>query len=242
MTESNETQENIEKKEEIQQNTENEAKPPIKSEHNEENWQKYREARERDRKALKEAQEREEKRRQEVEALKAALESVVSKPTPNDHQQTNYYEEDEDEQKRIERLVKEQIERDREARKKEEAEREQKEIPNRLAQTFPDYEQVCSDENCDYLLFHHPELAAGFRHMPDNFDKWATVYKAIKKYVPYQNKEGDKKRMERNLSKPQSNPHSSMDTSPQTVGWKLTEQRRSENWRRMQSDMKNVAS
>ena len=129
------------------------------------------------------------------------MEALVSKPSPPQQQM---YEPDETEEQRIRRQVNEAIaekeKKNEEARK----EREQQEFPQRLVSTFTDFDKVCSTENLDYLEYHYPEVAAPYKHLPEGFDKWAQIYKAVKRFVPNPESGKDQKKAEKNFNKPQS--------------------------------------
>ena len=186
---------------------ENEQSPEIKTEENQNNWKKFREQREQDRKALKEAEERARKKEEEAKALKEAMDAILNKnhPTQQIQQNDDYgYNYEEDENKRIEKLISEALERDRRKQQEENAKKEAQLLPQKLNEEFKDFSEVCNNENFDYLDYHHPEISKAFEHMPDSYDKWASVYKTIKKLVPYSNKKEDEKRIERNMMKPQA--------------------------------------
>jgi len=229
----------ITEKEEVQTKVEetstNESASFIKSNENQENWRKYREQREIERKQRQEAEQRAEKSRKEAEALKAAMDAILNKPT---HQEHSY--QDEDEEKRIERKIQEAIEKDRQRAREEQIKHEQATFPQRLTSTYKDFNNVCTSENLDYLDFHYPEIVAGYKHMPEGYDKWDAIYKAVKRFVPFGEKKEDTARINRNMQKPQAAAASLTDTKPEKVGWKITEERRKANWARMQADMKNM--
>lgn len=229
------TQENIQKEPEKQPEVKEEA-PPIKTEENMANWKKFREEREQLRKQAEEEKKQREKAEKEAAAIKAALEAVVSKPVP---QQDQYGYPDPSDEEKIQKLVAEAIERDRQKQKEEQAKKEASELPTRLNQEYKDFSKVCTPENLDYLEYHHPEIATSFKYMPDCYDKWANLYKTVKKLVPYSDKAQDEKRIQENAMKPQANVPAITDSSPQTQGWRMTEQRRMDNWRRMQQEIKS---
>lgn len=237
MTEEN--KENTEKQQTTQAIAENsvEESPPIKTEENKVNWQRFREEKERDRKARLEAEKEAERRKQEVEALKAALEAVVSKPQLSNLNEYGQSEETDDQ--RVEKLVKAAIEKERERARQEDIKRETEQLPKRINQDFKDFNKVVTEENVDYLEYHHPEIANAFKYMPEGYDKWASLYKTVKKLIPNMDKQQDIKKIEHNLKKPQANVPNITDQAPQMQGWKMTEQRRMENWRRMQEDVKS---
>lgn len=215
-----------------------EESPSIKSEENQSNWKKFREDRERERKARVEAEELAKRKNAEAEALKAAMDAILNKPQ-SQPQQNQYTDDEEPQEKIIERKIKEAIEKDRQAQRDEQQRIEAQTYPQRIMREHNDFNQVCTSENLDYLEYKHPEIARAFQHMPDGFDKWSSIYQAIKKLVPMTRKE-DEARINKNMQKPQAHLPTMTDTQPQTSGWKLTEERRKANWERMQKDRKSI--
>ncbi len=198
------------------------------------NWKRFREAREVDRKKREEAERDSARKAQENEALRAALESVVNKPSQNQ----SYEQSDETEEQKIGRLVDARMaDRDRkeaEAR----AIRDQQELPNRLANNFSDFNQVCSSENLDYLEYHYPEVSAAFKNLPDSYDKWSNIYKAVKRFVANPDSRKDQGKAEKNFNKPQSMAAPGVTSTTDSVPMMLDEKRRQANWNRMQKVMK----
>lgn len=221
-------QENVEvKKEEQEESAENI------------NWKKFREAREQERKARELAEKRAREKEEEAAALKAAMEALVDKPGRRSREDEFYDGEEEDEdaklQKKLDKLLQERetvIERKRQ-------EQEQKELPMKLAQAYNDFEKVCTSENLDYLEYHYPELATPFKHMPDSFEKWSSLYKAIKRFIPNMDSQKDAKKAEKNLKSPQSISSPGKVPSSDQAPTYLDEQRRKDNWARMQRIMKS---
>lgn len=212
-----------------------EEAPTIKSEENQANWRRFREERDKQRKEKEEAEKIAKQKQLEAEALRAALEAALEKQNPT---RKNQYDEEESEENIIEKKVQQALEKERQRLRQEQQALEAQTYPQRLVQTYADFNHVCSTENLDYLDFHYPEVTAGYKHMPDGFEKWSAVYQSVKKLVPQIDKK-DQGRIEKNLLKPQAVVPQLTDTNPQTSGWKLTEERRKENWRRMQKDLKS---
>ena len=199
------------------------------------NWRRFREQKEIDRKKLAESQERERKKTEEAEALKQTLEKVLlSAQTQNTHS----YESDEDEiKKRVNEVL---AEREKEYERKRQ-EQEQREAPVRLKQQCPDFENVCSQENVDYLEYNHPEVFTALKSMPDGLDKWTNIYKAMRRYIPEMTEiKKEAKKAEANLSKPlpPGKAVSKVVTSAPTFD--LSEERRKANWERMQKELKTL--
>lgn len=217
-----------------------ETAPSIKSEENQANWKAFREQRESERKAREEAERRAAEKAAEAEALKAALEASLNKP-----QQSNSHNQDseETEEQRIDRRVNALL-AEREAQyEKTRQNREREEAPVRIMQAYPDFKQVVSVENCDYLDYHHPELTAPYKYMPEGYEKWEAMYKAIKKFVPNVNSKQEEKRVEKNLQKPGS---ISSTGSTQGTGAmpsaRLDDAKKEANWARMQRSLKGLSN
>lgn len=207
------------------------------------NWRAFREARKKDR-AEKEAAERKAAEKEaEVAALKAAMEAAFSKgnPVAQQQQQYDYGHQEETEDERIDKKVQAALAARESIYQKERAEREQQEAPQRIQQTFPDFKNIVNQENCDYIDYHYPELSAPFKYMPEGYEKWAAMYNLIKKMVP--NSATAKKeaaRAEANFNKPKSMSSTSLTQSGESASARLTEDRKAQNWERMQKLLKGV--
>jgi len=203
------------------------------------NWKKWKENRQREREEALRIDAARQKAENEAAALRQALEAVVNKP--QQRQENNGYEEEESEEQRINRKVEEAL-----AKREQhyQAQREQEELktyPQKLNNAYSDFNQVCSPENLDYLEYHHPELAKSFAHRKDGFEKWSDIYNAVKRYIPNNNSQRDAQKAEKNLQKPQALSHSTLSsTGPTGSSTQLTEQRRAENWARMQKTLKGL--
>lgn len=204
-----------------------------KHEQQEINWRKFREAREQERKQREEAERRATQKEAEARALKEAMDALLNKPSQSHDQ----YDEDDEEvriQKKIDAALAAKERQYEEERKK----REKAEMPVKLKQACPDFERVCTTENLDYLEFHHPEIASAFNYMPDGVEKWSTVYKAIKKFVPNTSPESNRAKIERNLSKPQAMATSGVAQTGDVAPIYVDERRKADNWARMQKVMR----
>jgi membrane-bound lytic murein transglycosylase len=212
------------------------------SEENKPNFKAFREQREADRKAKEAAEKRAAEKTAEAEALKAALEASLNRPSNNRQMNdSDSADIEETEEQRIDRRVALAIKQREEQYEKDRMEREKNEAPVRILQTYPDFKQVVTVENCDYLDFHHPELTEPFKYMPDGYDKWSAMYKAIKKLVPNFDSRKDQARAEKNLMKPGSvSSTGTTQPTPSAPFPHLTEERKKANWERMQRDRKGV--
>ncbi len=212
------------------------------------NWRAFREARKKDRAEREEAIRRATEKDQEVAALKAAMEAAFSaKSAPSTQAYQQYYgmneQPEETEEQRIERKVNELLSKKEEQYRKEQVEYEKREYPNRIKRDFPDFGQICSQENLDYLDFHYPEISRPLQRLSEGYDKWHDTYHAVKKFIP-NHSTAKKEAMRADLNS--NKPRSISSTGPSPTGesgrqsWQEVESRRAENYARMQRIMKGV--
>lgn len=199
------------------------------------NWKKFREEKEQNRKAQLEAEAKAIKAQQEAAALKQAMEALLSKPAPQEQ-----YQHEESDQDRVKKLVAQELSIQRKQDEQERNARDQRELPQKLNQAYRDFDKVCSPENLDYLEYHYPEVAKAFGHMPDGFDKWSSVYNAVKRFIPNSKPQADEKKMERNLSKPQAMATGGGNQTGDTAPHILDDARKKANQLRMQRVMKGL--
>jgi|SRR5882757_1643434 len=207
------------------------------------NWRAFREARKKDRADREAAERRAAEKDAEVAALKAAMEAAFSKG--NGQQQQQYgSQEDESEDERIEKKVQIAIAQREVANEKARREREQNELPQRLLQAYPDYNQVVSEENGAYLEYHHPELYRALLRQQENFDTCSDIYKLVKKFVPNSNSaKKESAKAEANFAKPKSISTTSLTQSgPATAANILSEDKKAANWARMQATLKGLSN
>lgn len=213
------------------------------------NWRAFREARKKDRADREAAERRAADKEAEATALKAAMDAVLSaKSSPSQQAYQQYYgmnqeQPDETEEQRIDRKVSEQIAKREQHYEQQRAEQEQREYPKRLMKDMPDFNQVCSQENLDYLDFHYPEVSRPLQRLGEGYDKWHDTYHAVKKLIPNHGAaKKDSARADINSNKPRS----ISSTGPSPTGeapresFQDTEARRAANWSRMQRTMKGV--
>lgn len=201
------------------------------------NWKAQRERLAIERKEKQEALKKANEKAAETEALKAALDAVLNKPQQQRHQ--NESDDVDEEEERIQRKVDKALQ-DREKQYQQQMQqRESQEFPQRLRQVHKDFDTVCSQENIDYLEYHHPEIAEAFNHMPDGFNKWSKAYAAIKKLIPHTGND-EKKKMTANLNKPQSMAVSGITQVGDNAPIQLDDKRRAENYKRMLRVMKGA--
>lgn len=200
------------------------------------NWNKFKEARQREREQLEAETKARARAEQEAAALKAALEAAVNRPTA--YQEQDHTEETEDQ--RIDKKVQAALQKQQREFEDKQREREIQEYPQRILRDHPDFNQVCHADNLDYLEYHYPEVSSAFKHMPQGYDKWSAIYKAVKRFVPNTDTKKDLMKAERNLNKPQSTSSTGVtqNTSPSPL--KLDKDRKEQNWQRMQRIIKGL--
>lgn len=171
--------------------------------------------------------------------------SAKQAPTPQAYQ--DYYgmnqQSEETEEQRIERMVNQQIAKKEEQYRQQQADHERQTYPQRLLKEMPDFNQVCSQENLDYLDFHYPEVSRPLQRLGDGYDKWADTYHAVKKFIPnHSTAKKEAMRAEINTNKPKSMSSSgpSPTGEPARESWKESEDRRAANWARMNRVLKGV--
>lgn len=224
----------------IQQQTENKATEPPEDP----NWRAFREARKKDRAEKEAAERRASEKEAEAAALKAAMEAAFARsPAPQQQQQHEYgYQQEESEDERIEKKVQAAIAQREAAADRARQEREQQEYPTRLTQSYPDFNNVISSENLDYLEYHYPEVARPLKRQQDGFEKWSDIYHAVRKFVPNATtarKEAAK--AEANYAKPKSMSSPGLAQNNELNGTRLTEDKKAANWARMQQVLKGVS-
>lgn len=207
------------------------------------NWKKFRQQRDLERKQAEEVAKRAAEKEREAEALKAALDAVLNKPNVQQQQSYDpYYAEEEPEDQKIEKKVQEALLKREAEYEKRRQEEERKTFPQKLVQAHPDFDQVCNTSNLDYLEYHYPEVASAYKHMPDGFEKWSNIYRAVKRFVPSSNIRKEEIKADRNLNQPQSMSTMNMTSSGNpTPGNRIDEQKKMENWKRMQKLIKGVS-
>lgn len=227
--------------EQIAQPVQTESKDTEKPESEKEiNWRKFRQQREVERKQKEEAEKVAAEERAKAEAMKAALDALLNKPSPSP--QSNYQYEEETEEQKIDKRVNALLAQREAEYERQRQEREKAEFPQKLNQTYNDFNQVCTTENLDYLEYHYPEVAGAYKQLPDSFDKWSGIYKALKRFVPNLDGKKEANKATQNLHKPQS-----MATPTTTQEGKnvfpnrISDEKKAENWARMQRALKGLS-
>jgi hypothetical protein len=202
------------------------------------NWRKFREQREIERKQKLEAERKAAEKEVEASALKAAMDAILNKKSHDSSTVHEEVDEEETEDQRIEKKINAAIQIREQQLEEKQRQREAAEYPQKLVSAYKDFNQVCSADNLDYLEYHYPEIAKAFGHMPDGFDKWASVYQAVKRFVPNTESKKEQAKAERNFAKPQSMAVSGATQTGDNAPIYLDDKRRSDNWARMQRVMK----
>lgn len=208
------------------------------------NWRAFREARKKDRADREAAERRAAEKEAEALALRAAMEAAFAKgnsPYPTQNQNVEY---EETEDQKIEKKVNTILAQREAAAEKTRLERERQEYPQRLVQSYPDFNNVITDENLAYMDYHHPEISRPLNRLQDSFDKWSDIYHVIKKFVP-NNSTAKKEAARADMN--QNRPKSASTTSITQPGEGINrssmheiEQRRSLRYAEMQRIMKGV--
>lgn len=216
------------------------------------NWRAFREARKRDRLEKEAAERRAKEKEEEAAALRAAMEAAFhTRSTHPSYQNVDKYtnwggaheEVEETEDQRIERMVTQAIEKRQKAYDQEMAIREKERMPKALRESHPDFDDVVTTETLDYLEYHYPEIAKPLGRLQDSLEKWSDIYRAIKRFVPNaSNSKQESLRSQINQNKPKS------ISSTQVTGTEsnlsspnfLTKEKREQNWRRMQRELKGL--
>lgn len=217
------------------------------------NWKKFRAEKE----ALRKAKEQEALKAQELAnqnaALQQALDAVLTKQQPQ--QQATHHmpvlpkdqfvtgEEiqsylDGTLDPKLESKIDQLLDRKERQRQAEAAEREKRELPNRVKTVHSDWESVVSQDNCDYLEYHHPELSASISAMPESVEKYSTIYKAIKRYVPNAGNSQDMRKLEANALKPRSASASGVAQTVPAPSLVIDNDRKKANYERMMRQIK----
>lgn len=236
----NSIQESEEKKVISSQPTNVKTEPEVAEKPEDPNWRAFREARKKDRIEKENAERRAQEKEAEIAALKAAMEAAFSN-APQATSSTSYI--DESEEEKIEKKIAAALEKREEQYRRERAEQEKREYPNKLNQMYNDFSRIVCEENLDYLEYHYPEVAGPLKRLPDGFDKWNDIYRAVKKFVPgSMEAQRDAARAQANLQKPKSMSVTGVNNAvDSSAAFRLSEDRKQANWERMQRTLKGLS-
>jgi len=208
------------------------------------NWRKFREQREIERKEKEAAEKRAREKEEEAKALKEAMDALLNKSQPKTYQNDNHYDNQNDQELSQEEIIRREVKAAIAVKEQEyeklRREQELREYPTKLQRDFSDFSQVCTAENLDYLEFHYPEVANAFKYAPDGYDKWANIYKAVKRFIPNSTNSKDAKKAQNNFNKPQSMAVPGAAPTGDNAPIYLDDKRRADNWARMQKTMKGI--
>lgn len=232
----------------VDTNVAQEQSPPIDPlDSGDPNWKAAREARKKERQEREAAEKRAKEEKERADALTAALEVALNKPQRHQREENPYHtpswdQQEETEEQRIERKVAEVI-----AKKEAEYEQQRKQIeaeefPKRLQKDHANFLETVSDENLHYLEYHYPEVAGPLNSMPQGYDRWSAIYKAVKRFVPNTNTKKDVVKAENNFNKPKSMSTVNVTErgdSPYPIH--ISEEKKRANWERMQRDRYKVS-
>ena len=107
---------------------------------------------------------------------------------------------------------------------------------------YPDFNNVISQENLDYLDYHYPEVSRPLQRLNDGFEKWYDIYHAAKKFVPNsKTAQKDAARADVNFNKPKSISSPSITQPGESMSSaRISEEKRAQNWERMQRTLKGL--
>lgn len=116
----------------------------------------------------------------------------------------------------------------------ERARRAQEELPQRVKQEMPDFDQVVSKENVEYLKAHKPHLAQVLATTQDPYAQAKAAYDAVKAFCPSAQVQQDKQRAERNAQKPGSLDQAGPPRTGETDPYRLSSTTKAQLWKEMQ--------
>lgn len=120
-------------------------------------------------------------------------------------------------------------------------EQEKKRIEN-LEKEIPDFNQVLSKDNVDYLEYHYPSVFQAMKEQPESYQKYKGAYDTVKKLVPNLNNSQNNARAEINLAKPKSLSSPGVTgAAEKKAAWSMSEQERKENYDNMVKRIKGIA-
>jgi hypothetical protein len=212
--------------------------PPVETQE-QINWRKFREIREQERKAKEKSDAIAIQKSAEAEALKKAMEALLNKPQPQQMQQS-YQSQDMTDEQRMEAMIDARFKQRMQQEEQVRMERQKQEEPAMLRRQYKDFDQVCSQQNLDYLEYHYPEVANAFNGRPDNLEKWSDIYKAVKRFIPNTDSSKESAKADKNFNKPQSMAVPGATPMGDTAPQMLSDARKKANWERMERVRKGV--
>lgn len=145
---------------------------------------------------------------EELERKIAVLESKLSQPASKEEDKIEEYDLKDDDitEGKHYKVLKTQVKKLNEALLKEKEEREKIAAEARLRAAYPDIFNVVTDANVEELTQKDPEFVRSIAHSPDQYAKFVSVYKMIKRLEIGKEDQyaKEKERAAKNLSKPRS--------------------------------------
>lgn len=201
----------------------------------EKNWRAVREKRKEDEIIRKEQTKKIEEQQEMLKAMEALLSKQNQPAQPqNQSEEEEIHPEEWVTGEKLQKI----LEKDRKERDKLRQQEEQRQTQQRIKSSFPDMDQVLSQDNLAYLEYHEPEIAAGIAQIQDPYLQVANAYKTVKRLVP-QVTDQDRKKMERtqntpgSLSDPRVTSGSAQGTQGNYRPNKLSQQQKSELYKDM---------
>jgi len=164
----------------------------------EKNWRAVREKRKEDERLRKEQAKKIEEQQEMLKAMEALL-NKQNAPQPQTSDELKIHPQEWVTGEQLEKI----IEKDRKEREEMRKQEEQRQMQQRIRSSFPDMDDVLSQDNLAYLEYHEPEIAAGIAQIQDPYLQVANAYKTVKRLVP-QMTDQDRKKMERTQNAPSS--------------------------------------
>lgn len=224
------------------------AQPEVKQDEVREdpNWKVVRELRKKEKAEREAAEQRASEEKARADAMAKALEVALSKSTFNQSSpQQNYaaYPEEETEDQRLEKKLSAMMEKREAQWQRDRAEKEMQQLPSIMQQTYSDYFQVINEDNAAYLKYHDPDLYESIVHLPNTVDGCSKAYRLVKKHVPNATSaKRDEAKAEINFNKPKSMSSTSVTQGGEAgSSARLTEEKRAQNWERMQKQLKGLS-
>lgn len=223
------------------------------------NWRKFRESRAKERKEREEAERRAQEAEQSKNQLQNYLAEVIASQGTGTQQLTQA------EQQQVIDLIDDEIPtggeiksftkaliNDLVEKKLEEklalkqAQMDKQELPKRVAESMPDFWDVCNQENLDYLEYVAPDMAAalaGPLATPEKLTmrELKAIYQAVTKLVPNAKGANKGNRPAPIEQKPQSLSSPAASQSKDGAPHMMTEALRKQRWEEMQRAMKGLA-
>lgn len=218
------------------------------------NWRKFREQRAREREEAKQQAAQAEQERQAREALQRFISENLAKQgaqvqlTPAQQEQiiADLPDDEIPTGGEIKGYIQRQIERGvQEALQRTKSEQERQKLPTQVRSQLKDFDEVCSQENIDYLQYKAPYLAESLSARlknPENvrFEDLAALYDAVLQVVPSASEKKTPAQVQ-DPQKPRSLSHPIANASRDIAPRSLSAKQREEEYQRMVALAKGLA-